>query len=296
MPFTLKQEIETMAGINNAGLNARLPQRFSVDSDTFDRSALGDIDPDRNFLNEFTSCSNTYYDETEFNNKFRNSGNLSLLHLNIRSVRSHFTEFLCYLDTLDIDFKIIGLSETSITETDINYNIPKYNYELNCRQRRRGGAGGVSLYTHSLLQYKTRPELQLGGEVNSVFVEILKNSLNAKKNVICGCIYRPPSMSLVTFNKLLCHMFGKILRENKYIYLIGDFNVNILHDVPGGLSTQEFKNIFSTNYYFPLINIPTQGPHSFSFFELKTFLKTFFATLTIYCKMFAIFLRKLKIH
>ena len=73
-----------MAGINNAGLNDRLPQRFSVDSDTFDRSALGDIDPDRNFLNEFTSCSNTYYDETEFNNKFRNSGNLSLLHLNIR--------------------------------------------------------------------------------------------------------------------------------------------------------------------------------------------------------------------
>ena len=83
MPFTLKQEIKTMAGINNADLNDRLPQRFSVDSDTFHRSALGDIDPDRNFLNEFTSCSNTYYDETEFNNKFRNSGNLSLLHLNI---------------------------------------------------------------------------------------------------------------------------------------------------------------------------------------------------------------------
>ena len=54
-------------------------------------------------------------------------------------------------------------------------------------------------------------------------------------------------MSLVTFNKLLCDMFGKILRENKYIYLIGDFKVNILHDVPGSLSTQEFK------IYFPLI-------------------------------------------
>ena len=65
-------------------------------------------------------------------------------------------------------------------------------------------------------------------------------------------------MSLVTFNKLLCDMFGKVLRENKFIYLIGDFNVNILHDVPGGLSTQEFKNIFSTNYCFPLINIPTR--------------------------------------
>ena len=43
------------------------------------------------------------------------------------SVRSHFTEFLCYLYTLDIDFKIIGLSETSIIDTDINDNIPNYN-------------------------------------------------------------------------------------------------------------------------------------------------------------------------
>ena len=114
---------------------------FFVDSDTYGRSALGDKDPDRNFLNEFTSCSNTYYNETDFNNKFRNSGNLSLLHLNIRSVRSHFIEFLCYLDTLDLDFKIIGFSETSINDTDINYNIPNCNYELNCRQKRRGGGG-----------------------------------------------------------------------------------------------------------------------------------------------------------
>ena len=46
------------------------------------------------------------------------------------------------------------------------------------------------------------------------------------------------------------------------------------------------------NYYLKHI----QGPHSFSFFELKTFLKTFFSTLRTYCKKFAIFLRKLKIH
>ena len=39
-----------------------------------------------------------------------------------------------------------------------------------------------------------------------------------------------------------------------------------------------------------------QGPHSFSIFELKTFLKTLFTTLTTYCEKFAIFLRKLKIH
>ena len=45
-------------------------------------------------------------------------------------------------------------------------------------------------------------------------------------------------------------------------------------------------------------NLLVQGPHSFSIFELKTFLKTFFktffTTLTTYCKKIAIFLRKLK--
>ena len=45
----------------------------------------------------------------------------------------------------------------------------------------------------------------------------------------------------------------------------------------------------------PKLIITSQGPHSFSLFELKTFLKTFFATLTTYFKKVAIFLRKLKI-
>ena len=40
--------------------------------------------------------------------------------------------------------------------------------------------------------------------------------------------------------------------------------------------------------------IPHQGPHSFSLFELKTFLKTFSTTLTTYCKKIAIFLRRFK--
>ena len=37
-----------------------------------------------------------------------------------------------------------------------------------------------------------------------------------------------------------------------------------------------------------------QGPHSFSFFELKTFLKTFLQLNMTYCKKFAIFFEKTK--
>ena len=65
-------------------------------------------------------------------------------------------------------------------------------------------------------------------------------------------------MSLVKFYELLSHLFGKLQPENKYIYIMGDFNVNTLPHIRGGLSVQEFKNIFAANNCFPLINKPTR--------------------------------------
>ena len=98
-----------------------------------------------------------YYDETIFNQSFRKTSNFSLIHLNIRSVPLHFTEFMSYLDTLDIDFKIIAFSETAINSSHINYNIPNYNVEINFRNKKKGG--GVSLYIQNQLQYKLRNDL-----------------------------------------------------------------------------------------------------------------------------------------
>ena len=43
-----------------------------------------------------------YTEHDRFNNTFSENNNLSILHLNIRSVPLHFSEFLCYLGTLDI--------------------------------------------------------------------------------------------------------------------------------------------------------------------------------------------------
>ena len=78
------------------------------------------------------------------------NSNFSLLHLNIRSLVSHFTEFLCYLDSLNFVFKVIALSETAINATSINYHIPNYNCEINIRENRKGGR--VSLYVHNTIQ------------------------------------------------------------------------------------------------------------------------------------------------
>ena len=125
---------------------------------------------------------------------------------------------MSYIDTLDIYYKIIELSETTINSSHINYNIPNYNVEINFRKKKKGG--GVSLYIHNQLQYKLRNDLQLGGDVNSVFVEILKSSTNAKFNVICASVYRPPFMSLKTFNELLSRTINKLKNKTKIFTLL----------------------------------------------------------------------------
>ena len=57
-------------------------------------------------------------------------------------------------------------------------------------------------------------------------------------------------------------MFGKILSENKYVCIFGDFNVNTMSSVIGNANTQEFKYIISSNYCLPLITKPTRVTNS----------------------------------
>ena len=65
-------------------------------------------------------------------------------------------------------------------------------------------------------------------------------------------------MSLKKFNKLLSITFDKIKQERKYVYISGDFNVITMSHLKRSLSTQEFSNIFSSNFSFPSINRPTR--------------------------------------
>ena len=109
--------------------------------------------------------------------------------------------------------------------------------------------------THS--SNKVRDDLKLGNDletINSIFVEVDKSSAGLRLNLIIGCIYRPPWVPLAEFNYLLSTMLDFIVRENKIVFLLGDFNVNWSHNN----DVEEFKNIFFSHHLFPLINKPTR--------------------------------------
>ena len=63
------------------------------------------------------------------------------------------------------------------------------------------------------------------GELEAVFVELI---VPKKKNILVGCIYKHPNMKLSDFNDCYEHLLEKISLENKEVYLMGDFNADLL--------------------------------------------------------------------
>ena len=62
--------------------------------------------------------------------------------------------------------------------------------------------------------------------LESVFTEICNKN---EKNIIIGCIYKHPSMDLHEFNEdYLDPLMEKILSEDKEVFLMGDFNIDLL--------------------------------------------------------------------
>ena len=146
----------------------------------FDRSRLGDIDPDSNYLINTNQLKDTiYFTEQSFNIHFNKPSKFSIFLHNMRSLPDHFRELLCYLDTLKFNFKVLALTETWLKSYHTNYVIPNYNFEQDLRMHSRGG--GVCLYLHSALQYRIRNDLRL---VNSGKLKHSKCNPSRKNPII----------------------------------------------------------------------------------------------------------------
>ena len=62
---------------------------------------------------------------------------------------------------------------------------------------------------------------------------------------------------LCTFNVLLNNLLDS-LHKNHYVFLLGDFNVDLSPAIETTAAVEEFKNIFCSHHLYPLINKPTR--------------------------------------
>ena len=65
--------------------------------------------------------------------------------------------------------------------------------------------------------------------------------------MIVGCIYRPPWVDVCTFNVLLNNMLGS-LHKNHYVFLLGDFNVDLSPAIETTAAVEELKKLFCSHH------------------------------------------------
>ena len=86
----------------------------------------------------------------------------------------------------------------------------------------------------------------------------MKLSIQKKSNIIVGVICRHPSMDLTDFN---CNYLNKLLenisKEQKSVFLLEDFNVNLLNYNEHN-QTNEFLDSLASSLFIPLILKPAR--------------------------------------
>ena len=94
----------------------------------------------------------------------------------------------------------------------------------------------------------------LEDEFETLWIEI-KNTKD--KNILCCCAYRHPNTDVKKFNDHTDQIMQKISKENKLLFLMGNFNVNLLN-YESHIDTNDFINTMISYYLLPYILHPTR--------------------------------------
>ena len=112
----------------------------------------------------------------------------------------------------------------------------------------------VRFYTYAIT-FHINLEMIIYKPTESSFIEIS----NPKRSTITiGCIYRHPNMDLDEFSdNYLNTLLDKISKENKSVFLLGDFNVDLLK-YDKHAPTNEFWDSLSSNMFLAHITQPNR--------------------------------------
>ena len=177
--------------------------------------------------------------------------------MNIRSIPKNLDSLKILLESLNCNFSVIGFSETWLTPSNYDcYGISNYQHFHITRKNRHGG--GLSIFVHNNLNVKQRDDLTGIHDVAEVlFIELKKEEIGSTKDTIVGLTYRPPNTDVSAFNEFLLGLLVKVKKENKKLYLMGDFNINLLQS-ESHIPTAEFIENLYSHSLFPMITKPTR--------------------------------------
>ena len=196
--------------------------------------------------------SSSCYNFDQFNEMFDTNvfNGFNTLHLNISSFPYNFDQLETLLTTLKVKLDILGITESRLKtgKQPIN-NIDLKGYVVESTPT-DASCGGAVLYINKNINYKLKKDLKIhkSKEVETSFIEIINKK---ERNTIIGCICRHPCMDAREFNDtLLQNTLEKLSYETKDIFLMGDFNTDIIKYDTNNDSAAFFDMMYE-NFLFP---------------------------------------------
>ena len=184
------------------------------------------------------------------------NSNISILHLNCRSLKKNLPSLITLLATLNTRPTIIALTETWLKEgEEIFLSIP--NYTLVSSPRTSGRGGGVGFYIDQKHQFV---EITCHKAKDDAFEALtIEITCPVTRNLVISCMYRPPGTDPKCFNNELDIFLVSLSKcINKKIYcLVGDFNLNLLN-LDAHCPTSDYFNLLTSNCLLPTITKPTR--------------------------------------
>ena len=218
--------------------------------------ALNPCDYDNVSLTNLTNCE--YYTVDEFQ-KLNTCKNFNIFHCNINGLENKLDSLQTLLSNASSEMDIIAITETSLHTMDeyfkTNVNMDGY---VEFSVPSNTSKGGTTIFTKKKYEIIERQDLNvINDHFETVWTE-LKN--NKGKNMICGSIYRHPHDNLEIFNSFLDYLettLLKLSKENKEVFLCGDFNCDLLK-IDSNKNYSTFYELMSSYGLFPMILIPTR--------------------------------------
>lgn len=176
---------------------------------------------------------------------------LSTLHVNIRSIRKHWDEFLAIVRGRFPPIDVLVLTEINIHE-DLVPLFKIQQYSSFSFTRRVGKGGGIMIYVRDNLVVSS---------INVTFTVAECVALqiclqDAELTLIA--VYRPPSENANVFVSELDNILGNV-RSTRAICLVGDFNLDI--KLPSRPIVNEYLNVLAKWGVLPTITSYTREEH-----------------------------------
>ena len=200
-----------------------------------------------------------YYDINSYNHSFNSADSqiLSIIHLNLRSLRANVDKMTALIHSLKHPPDIIAVSEHWLTDKN------KDSFNLNGYQsfhiiRTWGIHGGVSIFVRNNIDSEIISKYSYSEKDIEICTVSIKIG-NQKFNIIA--IYRPQSKRrrVDNFTEIMSNILKDKLFTKTDTIMIGDFNINLLEHSTHQETGNYLATLQSLNY-IPIINRPTRFP------------------------------------